>query len=150
MIAYKFRKLDMVYDGPVELPDGPTIPRFHTRQAPPEKAGHYAVMNGRWRLVEGKKPDEVIPAVPLPTPDDLKLQGVEILSVMCSATRDDQNGLSAIALGITFSRASGQQFPATQFKFQNGNNLVINDDNFDMIYATWVPFRQSFFVPKPE
>jgi hypothetical protein len=55
MIVYKFR-LDMVYDGPVELPDAPSIPKFHTFEAPPEKEGYYAVMRGGWQLVEGEKP----------------------------------------------------------------------------------------------
>lgn len=85
---------------------------------------------------------------PEPTPEDLKLQGVEILGVMCSATRDDQNGLSAVAVGVTMARAAGQAFPDTQFYFANGNSLIITDDNFDQVYATWVPFRQSFFAPQ--
>jgi hypothetical protein len=148
MIAYKFRASDMVYDCPVELPDGPTIPKFHTRQAPPEQAGHYAVMRGGWILVEGKKPDEPVPPTPVPTPDDLKMIGVEILGVMCSATRDDQDGLTAVAVGVTMARANGQVFPATKFYFANGNDLVITDENFDAIYSTWVPFRQSFYSPE--
>lgn len=88
------------------------------------------------------------PLAPEPTPGELKIKGVEIFGVMCSGTRDDQNGLSAVAVGVTTARAAGQTFPATQFYFANGNNLVINDDNFDTIYATWVSFRQSFFSPQ--
>lgn len=148
MIAYKFRESDMIYDRPVELPDLPTIPKFHTREKPPEKAGHYAVMRGGWILVQGEKPDEPIPTVPVPTPDEMKIKGIEINGTMCSATRDDQNGLSAVAVGVTIARSAGQIFPATQFKFENGNSLTIDDDNFDMIYAAWVLFRQSFFVPE--
>jgi len=64
MIVYKFRQSDMVYDGTVELPDGPTIPPYHTRQAPPEQAGYYAVMRNGWILIEGEKP----PAPPPPDP----------------------------------------------------------------------------------
>jgi hypothetical protein len=76
----------------------------------------------------------------------LKLSGVEILGVMCSATKEDQSGLSAVALGVTIARANGQTFPATRFEFQNGNSLVITDANFNQIYGAWVPFRQSFFA----
>lgn len=75
-----------------------------------------------------------------------KLAGVEILGVMCSATKEDQNGLTAIATGIIISRGASQTFPDTVFYFQNGNQLTITDSNFDSIYATWVPFRQSFFA----
>ena len=84
---------------------------------------------------------------PEPAPQDPKLVGTLIEGVMCSATRDDQNGLTAVAMGITLARASGTTFPDTVFKFANGNSLVITDANFDSIYAVWVPFRQSFFKP---
>lgn len=88
------------------------------------------------------------PPEPEPTPDELKMKGVEILGVMCSATRDDQAGLSAIAIGVMKSRDAGQVFPATEFYFANGNSLIINDDNFDTLYSAWVTFRQSFFLPQ--
>jgi hypothetical protein len=64
MIVYKFRPSDHVYVGPVELPDGPTIPAHHTRDAPPEAPGHYAVMRRGWVLVEGQAPDEPVPPQP--------------------------------------------------------------------------------------
>jgi hypothetical protein len=64
MIVYKFRQSDRVFDGTVELPDGPTIPPYHTRTPPPEKAGHYAVMRNGWILVEGAVPDKPIPPEP--------------------------------------------------------------------------------------
>ena len=64
MIVYKFRESDMVYDGSVELPDAPTIPPYHTWQAPPVQAGYYAVMRGGWVLIEGETP----PAPPPPDP----------------------------------------------------------------------------------
>lgn len=76
----------------------------------------------------------------------LKTTGILIEGVMCSATKDDQNGLSAVAVGVTLARMSGQVFPATEFSFSNGNTMVITDANFDSIYAQWVPFRQSFFA----
>jgi len=75
-----------------------------------------------------------------------KLTGVEILGVMCSATKEDQNGLTAIAMGVTLARMSAATFPDTVFQFSNGNTLTITDANFDAVYAAWVPFRQTFFV----
>jgi hypothetical protein len=86
------------------------------------------------------------PPAPEPSDEDRKLIGTLINGVMCSATKDDQNGLSALAVGVTLARMSGQAFPATQFSFSNGSKLVITDDNFDSIYSQWVPFRQSFFA----
>lgn len=76
-----------------------------------------------------------------------KLGGIEILGVMCSATKTDQSGLSAVALGVTLARMAGQTFPDTRFEFENGNSLVVTNANFDTIYAAWMPFRQSFFTP---
>jgi len=92
---------------------------------------------------------EFLASLPEPVVD-LKMTGVEILGVMCSATRDDQNGLTAVAFGVTLARMSGQTFPDTIFYFENGNSLVITDENFDHIYSTWTPFRQSFFSPENE
>ena len=83
---------------------------------------------------------------PLPEPIDPKIEGIEILGVMCSATKEDQNGLTAIATGVMISRGAAQTFPDTVFEFANGNKLTINDSNFDAIYSAWVPFRQSFFA----
>lgn len=76
-----------------------------------------------------------------------KAIGVSILGVMCSATKADQAGLSAVAIGVTIARLAGQTFPDTRFEFENGNSLVVTDANFDAIYAAWTPFRQSFFRP---
>jgi hypothetical protein len=83
---------------------------------------------------------------PEPTEPDPKLTGIKILNVMCSATSQDQSGLTAVAMGVTLARMNGQVFPDTRFEFANGNTLVITDDNFDLIYSTWTPFRQSFFA----
>jgi len=74
-----------------------------------------------------------------------KRAGIEILGVLCSATKDDQNGLTAIATGVTLARAASSTFADTAFQFSNGNSLTITDANFNSIYAAWVPFRQSFF-----
>jgi len=57
-----------------------------------------------------------------------------------------QNGLTAIATGVTLARAASSTFADTVFKFSNGNTLTITDANFNAIYAAWVPFRQSFFA----
>lgn len=75
-----------------------------------------------------------------------KLTGIEILGVMCSATKNDQNGLTAVAMGVTLARSAGQTFADTVFEFDNGNSIVVTDANFDSIYAAWTPFRQSFFA----
>ena len=75
-----------------------------------------------------------------------KHAGIEILGVLCSATKDDQNGLTAIATGVTLARAASTAFPDTVFEFSNGNSLTITDANFNDIYAVWTPFRQSFFT----
>jgi len=75
-----------------------------------------------------------------------KRTGILILGVMCSATKDDQNGLTAVAMGVTLARMSSTTFPDTVFQFSNGNVLTITDANFNSIYAAWVPFRQSFFA----
>ena len=74
-----------------------------------------------------------------------KQTGVEILGVMCSATKDDQNGLTAIATGVTLAKAASTAFPDTVFQFSNGNSLTITDANFNDIYSIWTPFRQSSF-----
>ena len=79
-----------------------------------------------------------------------KLAGIEILGVMCSATKNDQGGLTAIATGVSLARASSSAFPDTRFEFENGNSLIITDSNFNAIYAAWVTFRQSFFAPNQE
>lgn len=62
MIVYKFREYDRAYDGPVELPDAPSIPKYHTFQAPPEQEGHWPFMRKGWVLYPGGKPD-------IPEPD---------------------------------------------------------------------------------
>jgi hypothetical protein len=86
------------------------------------------------------------PPEPESTPQDLKLIGIEINGIHCSATRNDQDGLTAVAMGVTLARMAGEVFPPTVFYFENGSSIVIKDDNFDSIYAQWVPFRQSFFA----
>lgn len=75
-----------------------------------------------------------------------KLQGVEILGVMCSATREDQSGLLAVARDVEKHRAASVAYPGTVFEFENGNKLTITDENFDTIEVAWSAFRRSFFA----
>ena len=78
---------------------------------------------------------------------ETKLTGIEILGVMCSATKADQMGLTAVGLDYSMTTAGGGTFGSTKFEFANGNTLVITADNFATIYNLWVPFRRSFFAP---
>lgn len=71
-----------------------------------------------------------------------KLIGVEFNGVMCSATSQDQSGLTAVLLSI---QMQGTNFPATRFEFENGSTLVISLANYQAFAAVWIPFRQSFF-----
>ncbi len=79
----------------------------------------------------------------LPKPDP-KMVGIEYESVMCSATREDQNGLIAV---LTTYKLQGSAFQDTKFYFSNGNTLVITKANIEEFIAVWMPFRQSFFAP---
>jgi hypothetical protein len=77
---------------------------------------------------------------------DPKLTGVLILGVMCSATKKDQSGMLAVGFNKLLADAAGQALPSTKFEFDNGNELVITADNYSVIQALWVPFRQTFFA----
>ena len=79
--------------------------------------------------------------------EESKRTGILILGVMCSATKDDQMGLTAVGLDYSMTTAGGGTFSSTKFEFSNGNTLVITADNFATIYNLWVPFRRSFFTP---
>lgn len=83
---------------------------------------------------------------PAPTPVDPKLVGIEFDGVMCSATAEDQAGLTAVLLAI---QLQGDAFPPTRFDFANGNTLVITRANYQAFAAVWLPFRQSFFAVTP-
>lgn len=72
-----------------------------------------------------------------------KRRGIEFEGVMCSATSQDQAGLTAVLLAI---QLQGEAFPPTRFYFENGNILVIHLGNYQAFMAVWLPFRQSFFV----
>jgi len=92
-------------------------------------------------LEEGNEPEPADPPPPL----DPKLVGVEFEGVMCSATRDDQNGLVAVIIAY---QLQGANFQSTEFQFVNGNKLVLTTQNVQQFMAVWIPFRQSFFVPE--
>ena len=87
-----------------------------------------------------------MPKINLPTPQDiekklqskLKLEGVEIEGVMCSVTKEDMWGLSAVRAYIL----SGG---VVDFDFDNGNQLQLTSDNLESFESIWVPFRASFF-----
>lgn len=66
------------------------------------------------------------------------LAGVEFEGVMCSATAEDMWGLGSV---VDWIRAGS----TTNFKFGNGNILVLSPDNIDDFQVTWIPFRASFF-----
>lgn len=93
-------------------------------------------------LEDGNEPE---PAE-TPPPVDQKLVGVEFDGVMCSATRDDQNGLVAVLVAYQLLKTA---FQPTSFSFVNGNKLVLSLQNIEQFMAVWIPFRQSFFTPEP-
>lgn len=74
---------------------------------------------------------------------DPRMTGIEFDGVMCSATRDDQNGLMAVFMA---RQIQGSAFQPTRFQFANGNSLVLSKDNIADFTAVWMPFRQSFFA----
>jgi len=82
---------------------------------------------------------------PPPAPDP-KMVGIEFAGVMCSATREDQNGLVAVMTAYSLAPA---RFAPTVFGFANGNSITLTKDNLMPFVAAWMPFRQSFFVPPP-
>ena len=94
-----------------------------------------------FELALSMQPDPYVP--PAPTPVDPKLVGVAFQGVMCSATGSDQAGLMAVLLAI---QLQGAAFQPTRFQFDNGNSLVITLANYEAFMATWMPFRQSFFL----
>lgn len=69
-------------------------------------------------------------------------KGVLFEDTMCSATAEDQHGLSDLENYIL----AGND---VNFFFENGNTLVLTQTNWMSFRALWVPFRQSFFpLPK--
>jgi hypothetical protein len=78
-----------------------------------------------------------------------QLKGVEFQGVMCSATEADQNGLGVMLTRYIACKISNKPFTPVNFKFANGNSLILTADNIDAFQATWEPFRAQFF-PVPE
>lgn len=68
-----------------------------------------------------------------------KLSGVEFDGVMCSATAEDQHGLSDIESTVN----AGIDI---KFQFENGNSLLLTRANWAEFRGVWFPFRQSFFL----
>lgn len=106
-------------------------------------------------LIDGQSAGKVIAAdangfpvlqdPPPPPPADPKWVGVEFEGVMCSATRDDQNGLTSV---LVVYQLEGAAFQPTRFGFANGNSLTLTKDNLMSFLQVWKPFRQSFFTPE--
>ena len=76
-----------------------------------------------------------------------QLHGIEFAGVMCSATGDDQAGLSSIFMQHSLAKMAGKTFPDVHFRFENGSRLTLNGGNIDALEAAWTPFRLSFFPP---
>jgi hypothetical protein len=69
---------------------------------------------------------------------ELKMAGVLIEGVMCSATTQDSNGLLAVNVWLSGGGS-------TRFEFENGNNLLLTPENKKSFGDVWMPFRQSFW-----
>ena len=83
--------------------------------------------------------DIVVPELVSP-----KMQGIEFQGVMCSATKEDQDGLLAVLVAYQMQAAG---FKPTLFVFKNRSELLIDVNNIQAFISTWMPFRQSFFLP---
>jgi hypothetical protein len=92
-------------------------------------------------LAEGNTP-EPADLPPPPPPPDPKMVGIEFEGVMCSATKDDQDGLVAVLMA---KQLQGKDFKPTIFIFANETKLVLTNDNLTKLVSVWMPFRQSFF-----
>lgn len=106
-----------------------------------ESAGHWLrEVDGVWQASDDKAVQAIIDTYE-PQPD--KLEGIEFDGVMCSATGDDQAGLTALAETLKWVEV-------VNFRFENGNTLSVTRDTYPKLMAVWVPFRQGFFQgPRP-
>lgn len=95
-----------------------------------------------WAVVDG------VPVQPEPEPVALSeaeqrrqdmLTGVEFDGVMCSATAEDQHGLTDVKPYVLADMVT------KPFRFENGNRLLLTADNIEAFEAIWFPFRESFF-----
>lgn len=73
--------------------------------------------------------------------DASKLAGVLIEGKMCSATGQDQAGLTAV-----FTAINNGLIASTNFTFQNGAVLIITPANVTAVVTAWTAFRNSFYV----
>lgn len=94
-------------------------------------------------IAKGNEPDA--PVQVTSTPVNPKLVGIEFQGIWCSATKEDQDGLLAVLVAY---QLQGELFQETEYRFINGNTLKINKQNISDFIAVWMPFRQSFFIPK--
>ena len=90
-------------------------------------------------LKAGNEPEAYVAPEPLPpTGRELKLEGVDFEGVMCSATKEDMWGLSAVEGWVI----AGNDTP---FNFENGSVLILTAENYAAFRAIWIPFRAGFF-----
>lgn len=73
--------------------------------------------------------------------EEQKLVGVEFEGKFYSATKQDQNGLTAVFLGL-----ANNMVTSAMFQFSNGQKLLLTSDNYIAFGQVWAPFRQSFFA----
>ena len=66
------------------------------------------------------------------------IEGVKIEGVMCSATKYDMFGIKSLKNDIS----SGKD---VNFRFENGNSLLLTKENIDNFLSEWEIFRDSFF-----
>lgn len=75
--------------------------------------------------------------------DDIKKhRGFPFQGVMCSATAEDQNGVTAVLTAYQLDKSA---FTETRFDFSNGSRLLITKDNIEQFASEWIRFRQAFF-----
>jgi hypothetical protein len=121
----------------------PMITANATGKKVPDLVGKQTVffIGKEWVVVEFVEP--VIEPEPEKTQSeinhDLKMQGVLIEGVMCSATTQDSNGLLAVNVWLSGGGS-------TRFEFENGNTLLLTPDNQKSFGDVWMNFRQSFWA----
>lgn len=72
---------------------------------------------------------------------DKKFRGFKFDGVMCSATKDDQAGLTSVIVQLD----SGI-IKSTNFEFSNGSTLELTTENIVAFTRKWAHFRQRFFT----
>ena len=104
-----------------------------------------AIPQADYPIDTGRTLDDALAAQAQAERKKSQLVGIEFQGVMCSATGDDQTGLSAIFLKHSLAKMAGKTFPDVHFRFENGSRLTLNAGNIDDLDAVWTPFRMSFF-----